>query len=157
MSWFPAARLLHHVQGHDRSCLDRHSTLGGWKPFLVAHRELRFDCFSRSGERKFELDVRRASAKPLTPLCKLARVPNGPSEQPWRKRDVRETFRASRARSRCTAVVGKWQDSWALSSAICGQRDYRPKAYWRWRQSRANRSPQRLQGIYRENRQFWAI
>ena len=44
---------------------------------------------------------------------RFERVPNGPSEQPQRKPDVRERFRVSGASSRCTGVRENRPNSWA--------------------------------------------
>jgi hypothetical protein len=52
--------------------------------------------------------------KLLIYLMVLRWVPNGPSEHPQRKSAVRETFRASGASPRCTAVREKRPNSWAF-------------------------------------------
>jgi hypothetical protein len=75
----------------------------------------------RLSKRKFELVSCRVSPKPLFVRGEFEWVPNGPSEHPQRKPGVRERFRASGTRARCTAFRKKWPNSLAFQGRTLGR------------------------------------
>jgi len=87
----------------------------------------RFDAGSRSPESNFELDAGPHSTKFLISKRKCERVPNGPSEQLWRRAAVREEFRTRHDWPRSTAA----RPGTAELLGVCGRtrerRECRPK------------------------------